>query len=263
MPAVEQISATSARPPRLRWLHAGWRAGLDLLFPPRCVFCDEPHYAPTAAPLLCPDCRAALLPLARPTCPRCAMPCPDPDAATGPCPHCRKEKLTFDEVRTVGLYHGSLRQAVLRSKHARHEPLSGVLGELLAEQVAARPLRETPDLVAPVSMFWLTRLWRGVNGPETMAASLARRLGWPLASDLLVCRRPLQMQSRLPPSERRKNVRGAFRVSWRYRLAGARILVVDDVLTTGATAHETARALLAAGAGSVAIAAVARGTGER
>ena len=190
------------------------------------------------------------------------MPCPEADAATGPCPYCRERKLLFDGARTVGLYQGPLRQSILRVKHPQHEALAGVLGQLLAERIQRRPFDDLPELVVPVSMFWLTRLLRGANAAETIAASLARSLHLPLASDLLICRRYLRTQSRLTPDERRKNVRNAFRASWRYNIAGARILVVDDVLTTGATAHDAARALRKAGAARVFVAAVARGTGQ-
>ena len=95
-----------------------------------------------------------------------------------------------------------------------------------------------------------------------MALSLAGQLGLPIATDLLVCRRWLRKQSTLKTDERRRNVRHAFRVSWRFNIRGARILLVDDVLTTGATAHEAARALRQAGAAAVYVAAVARSTHE-
>jgi predicted amidophosphoribosyltransferase len=110
-------------------------------------------------------------------------------------------------------------------------------------------------------MFWPQRLWRGANSSETLAIAVARELKLPVASDLLVCRRFLRKQSTLRPDERRRNVRHAFRVSWRYDIKGARLLVVDDVMTTGATAQETARVLRDAGAASVVVAAVARGMG--
>jgi ComF family protein len=162
----------------------------------------------------------------------------------------------------LGPYDGAIRQAVLKIKHAHYEPLAGGLGEQLATYIQRRNFAEPPELVAPVPMFWLQRLWRGTNAAETVAASLARVLGLPIAANLLVCRRWLKRQSMLKTDERRRNVRHAFRASWRYDIRKARILLIDDVLTTGATAHEAARALLQAGAAAVYVAAVARSRHE-
>ena len=190
------------------------------------------------------------------------MPCPEADAHTGPCPNCRGRKLNYDEARALGLYDGLLRQAVLKIKHAYYDPLAADLGRRLADRVAHRPFSQPPALVAPVPMYWLQRLWRGTNAAQAVAQSVAAELGLPLANHLLVCRRWLRKQSTLKTAERRRNVRQAFRASWRYNIRGARILLVDDVMTTGATAHEAARALKAAGASAVLVAAVARSTHE-
>jgi ComF family protein len=190
------------------------------------------------------------------------MPCPAADATTGPCPNCRGRKTHYDEARTLGLYDGALRQAVLKIKHAHHEPLAAGLGQQLAGRLTERPFTESPELVVPVPMFWLQRLWRGTNAAETVAMSLAGQLGLPIATDLLVCRRWLKKQSTLKTDERRRNVRHAFRASWRFNIRGTRILLVDDVLTTGATAHEAGRALRQAGVAAVYVAAVARSTHE-
>jgi ComF family protein len=166
----------------------------------------------------------------------------------------------YDEARTLGCYDGALRQAVLKIKHARYEPLAAGLGLALAEPLRRRPLAATPELIVPVPMFWLQRLWRGTNAAEVIAVALARELKLPIATNLLVCRRWLRKQSTLNTDERRRNVRGAFRASWRFNIKNANIVLVDDVLTTGATAHEAARALRRAGAAAVAVAAVARST---
>lgn len=189
------------------------------------------------------------------------MPCPEHDAAAGPCPQCRGLKLAYEAARAIGPYEHALRDAVLKCKHAQYEPLAAGLGWRLAERIRERPFEQPPELVVPVPMFWPQRLWRGANSSETLAIAVARELKLPVATDVLVCRRFLRKQSTLHADERRRNVRGAFRASWRYDIKGARLLVVDDVMTTGATAQETARILRDAGAASVVVAAVARGMG--
>lgn len=111
-------------------------------------------------------------------------------------------------------------------------------------------------------MHWLRRLWRGTNAPESIAGRLAKELRLPVAADLLICRRLLKNQSSLSTDERRRNVRHAYRASSRFNIQGARVLLVDDVITTGATMHEAARALRKAGASTVYAVAVARTTGD-
>src|SRR5262249_29434935 len=93
---------------------------------------------------------------------------------------------------------------------------------------------------------------------STVAHAVARQLELRCSTGLLICRRILRRQSTLTPPQRRQNVRGAFYASRRWNVAGQRILLVDDVMTTGATAHEASRALLKAGAAAVDVATVAR-----
>lgn len=135
------------------------------------------------------------------------------------------------------------------------------LGCRLASLLAERPFPEPPELIVPIPMHWLSRLVRGTSAAETLARSLATAVSLPVAADLLHCRRLLKRQSLLLPSERLLNVKGAYGVSRGYDISGARLLLVDDVITTGATCDSAARALLKAGAAEVYAVSVARGTG--
>src|SRR5205823_8815370 len=159
---------------------------------------------------------------------------------------------------TIGPNQGPLRQAVLNAKHSSFEALAAALGQRLAEAIEAAPFAETPELVVAVPLHWLKRAWRGTNPAGTVAMAVARQLEFPLANGGLTCVRLLKRQATLTPPERRRNVRGAFRVSRRAQVSGKRVLLVDDVMTTGATAHEGSRALLEAGAAAVYVATVAR-----
>jgi ComF family protein len=190
------------------------------------------------------------------------MRCSLADLPRGNCGDCRSRKLLFAAARTIAPYQDALRQAVLKAKHAAHEPLAIALGQRLAEAIHRLPLPERPDLVVPVPLHWLKRLWRKTDPAGTIAQSLARRLELPLASGLLVCRKLLRRQATLNAQERRRNVRGAFRASRRWSIRGRRILLVDDVMTTGATAHEASRILLQAGAAEIYVATVARSTSD-
>ena len=135
------------------------------------------------------------------------------------------------------------------------------LGRRMAVVLAEKPFPEPPELIVPVPMHWLTRLLRGTSAAETLARSLAAAISLPVAGDLLYCRRLLKKQGMLLATERRKNVRGAFAASRRYDISGARILLVDDVITTGATCDSAAKTLLETGAAAVYAISVARGTG--
>jgi ComF family protein len=185
------------------------------------------------------------------------------DVPNGNCGNCRSRKLLFAAARTIGPYEGALRTAVLKGKHALYEPLVKALGQRLAEAVRRLPFPEPAELVASVPRYWLKQMFsRTSNASAALGESLARQLDIPWAGRLLVCRRYLQQQSTLNAAERRRNVRNAFYARSSSRLLGKRVLLVDDVMTTGATANEGARALLAAGAAVVYVAVVVRSSVE-
>lgn len=259
MTTSSATSVTVPSPPRRsNWLRVGALAATNLLFPPQCVACRTECEWRDGAPLFCATCDAAFSIATRTTCPRCALACSEVDLARGDCWNCRGHKLHFQAARCIGPYEGALRSAVLKCKHTAHEPLALALGQRLADAIALRPFPKPPDLVVPVPDYWLKRLWRGVNAADTLARAVARQLEIRLAGGLLVCRRYLAQQARLNMIERRRNVRDAFQTSRFWKLAGRSVLLVDDVMTTGATAQEAAKALRAAGAGEVFVATVAR-----
>lgn len=193
-------------------------------------------------------------------CPRCALPCPDLPNPTGDCPVCRTEKFAFDGARTLGVYDLARRQSILRIKHPGYEPLAIQLGKLLAERLRAEPFPQPPTAVIPVPMHFLRRIWRGTSAAETMALTIGRELGLPCIADMIRCKRMLKKQSSLPATERRNNVRDAFGVGWGFDLREARVLIVDDVVTTGSTCHSIAKELKKAGVPQVYVAAIARAT---
>jgi ComF family protein len=171
---------------------------------------------------------------------------------------CHGTPLRFDAVVALGAYRDDLRQAVLRMKQPEGDPLSGAVARLLWLRRGEELTRFAADLIVPIPMHWARRLRRGTNSPERMAAVLGRHLKRPVTSGLLRWRRKTKLQSELPPKERFRNVRDAFRIARGRGVEGARILLIDDVLTTGATCSEAARTLKRAGASMVGAAVVAR-----
>ena len=145
-------------------------------------------------------------------------------------------------------------------KQSTGESLSLAMGHLLGEQLS-RNITDAPNYLVAVPTHWTRRLRRKVNCAEILLESVTARLGLRSVPKLLRCRRKTNKQGTLLPNERLTNVRGAYRVSTGYVINGAKVLLVDDVMTTGATANEIAKILRRAGAASVEVAVVARGIG--
>jgi ComF family protein len=172
----------------------------------------------------------------------------------GRCSLCRLGLTGFDTAYTFGSYEETLRELIHLFKYTGVRPLAKPLGALLARAI---PREHRFDLVIPMPLHWKKRWSRGYNQSELLAREIARRWGVPVAQ---VIRRvkPTLPQAGLSNSKRRLNVRGAFRLRKGKNLHGLRVLLIDDVLTTGATASACAAVLKRAGASRVAIATVAR-----
>ena len=239
--------------------HAGWwlTAGAELLFPPACAYCDSGLENVAGNRALCAQCLDLLLD-AREFCGKCGTTLPHLWDSTRPCPACKLHPLRLDRVVRLGVYRDELRSAVLRMKRAPEQPLTVAVGRLLVDLREAMLRDPKFDVIVPIPMHWRRRMWRGMNSPEVLASQLARPLGLPVAAHLLWRRRATRSQADLPPSRRLANVRGALAAAEHRDLAGARVLLVDDIMTTGATSSEAARMLRKSGAAYVALAVVAR-----
>jgi ComF family protein len=170
------------------------------------------------------------------------------------CGACAVAPPAFDWARAAGLYAGPLRDAVQRFKFGRRPALARPLAALVLEQCAAAvPPRA---VLVPIPLARERERERGFNQAALVAERVARGLGAPVRERWLARTRATAPQTELDAAERRANVRGAFVAS--TAAAGADVVLVDDVLTTGATAGECARALRAAGAASVGLLTVAR-----
>jgi ComF family protein len=172
----------------------------------------------------------------------------------GQCALCRLGLRGFDAAYCFGAYEGALRQLIHLYKYGKVQTLAGPLSDLLA---AALPRDQQFDAIAPVPLHWRRRWQRGFNQADLLAAPLARRSGIPLAH-LLRRVHATETQAGLSNTSRRANVAKAFRARRGARLKGKRILLVDDVMTTGSTGAACAAALKRAGAAKVALLTIAR-----
>jgi ComF family protein len=227
---------------------------LDLLFPPRCAVCGR-----RGAPL-CTACLATVRVLDAQRCARCDAPLPPTEEAlAGRCAACQAEPPgALAGLRVAARYEDTLRLAIIEFKFHRIRRLAEPLGDLLAE--VSFPLLPMVDLIAPVPLHPTRRRERGFNQAELLARRCGRRLGRPMRVDLLARLRATPSQVRLTTAERHANMRDAFaaRPGAAAIVAGRRVLLVDDVCTSGATLKAAASALREAGAAAVWGAAVAR-----
>lgn len=215
------------------------RSLLDLLFPPRCVGCG------TVGSALCAECRATMRTPGPLICDRCGRVMPGD--ASGMCAACRAGYglAALTSIRAAAIHEGAARVAVIALKYRRQRRLAEPLGDVLAAAVARLDVR--PDVIVPVPLHASRRRERGYNQAELLARRCARQLGLPCEPELLVRARATPPQVGLSGAERRVNVAGAFRVAAPERaasLAGKRVLLIDDVATTGSTLDAAASALV-------------------
>jgi ComF family protein len=233
-----------------------WRAGrlaLDALLPPRCLGCGGMVADPGA---LCPACWERIDFLAAPLCERCGTPFELDPGAGATCGGCLREPPRFRRARAVLRYDDHGKQLILRFKHADRIDMAPTLARWMAR--AGAELLADADVIAPVPLHWSRLFARRYNQAALLANGLSALSGVPAAPRLLERRRRTISQGSMGRAQRLKNVKRAFAVRDPARAAGRAVLLVDDVLTTGATAGECARVLLAAGAAHVDVLTVAR-----
>jgi predicted amidophosphoribosyltransferase len=201
---------------------------------------------------LCALCWASLSPLAGTHCPRCGGSADDDDDQG--CLECLRDPPPQQATVVWGCYDGALRSALLAFKHHGHDELAAPLGRRLGALLALQGWAATIDLVTPVPSHRLRRLWRGPTAAASLAAVVAAALRRPLAVTLV--RRGLGRQTGRSRAQRLRLARSTFRC--RARVADRRVLLVDDVTTTGATLRRATETLLAAGAATVHCAVLAQ-----
>jgi ComF family protein len=229
------------------------RAVVDGVLPPRCLACGATVEDVDA---LCGHCWAAITFFAPPWCVTCGLPFPHPMGEDAVCADCARQHPSWDRARSVLRYDRHSRRLVLMLKHGDQTHLAAAFGRWMHR--AGGELLVGADLLMPVPLHWTRLFARRFNQSALLAQAIHGAGGPPVAADWLVRRRRTPSQGTLGPLARARNVRGAFALRRGRSVAGKRVVLIDDVLTTGATAEECSRVLRRAGAVDVAVLVLAR-----
>jgi ComF family protein len=232
-----------------------WRRYLDLVYPPQCIACQR---AVGETGTLCARCWAAMPFITRPFCERLGTPFAVDIGDTLLSPEAIAEPPVFGRARAVAAHDGVARDLVRSLKYGDRQELARSMASLM--RLAARDILIDADVLVPVPLHW-TRLWtRRFNQSALLCLRLGPITALPVALDTLRRVKRTRPQVGLSRAQRRENLQGAFRVApeWGATIEGKRVVLVDDVLTTAATANACARCLLKAGAKSVDVAVFTR-----
>ena len=229
------------------------RIVVDGILPPRCLACGDIVGEPHA---LCGRCWAAITFFAPPWCAGCGLPFPYPMGEGALCAACARGRASWDRARAVLRYDKHSRRLVLGLKHGDRTHLAAALGRWM--RGAGGEVLDGADLILPVPLHWTRLFARRYNQAALLAQAIRAAGGPPVAADWLVRRRRTPSQGRLGPAARARNVAGAFALRGDRSVDGKRVVIIDDVLTTGATVEECARVLRRAGAGFIGVLTLAR-----
>lgn len=236
-----------------RWL----KTGLDLIYPRACGACgrdlglDDSH--------LCWECKADIQMISHPFCSVCGNPLEGRIDHSYTCYHCHEARPHFDRARSAARFGETLSKMVHSFKYHSAFWLEDDLADLLLACCETHFELRAIDLVTCIPLFHVRRRERGFNQSGLLASALARRLGRPCRANAVRRTRDTLTQTHLTAKERASNVHLAFSVPRPPVVFGRRVLLVDDVMTTGATVNECARALKEAGAAQVLVVTLARG----
>lgn len=259
------------------------RIGVHAAFPLRCWQCDT-LYAPretgrhavqaaTPSPFgrlmdafLCPRCIGGYAPVRHPLCPGCGQPYRTDQGIDHLCADCTADPPAFEAARAAGIYGQPLKTLIHHFKYQGRAELARPFGKLLWDALIRFYDPRMIDLILPVPLHWFRRIRRGFNQSALLLREWGRfadDAGIPMTSiantrHLLIRRRRTPAQTGLGKHQRRANLKGAFSASSADIVHGKRVLLVDDVLTTGVTAAECAKALKSAGADAVQVLTLAR-----
>jgi ComF family protein len=234
-------------------------AGLSFLYPEVCQYCTQER-ATADDGFIGAECRKNVKAIARPFCERCGLPFEGEITTHFECGNCRDAELHFSSARSAVAAKGMMLELIHRYKYGRALWLEPFLAELLIQHASPRLLEEKWDMIVPVPLHPLKQSEREFNQAERLGRRLSVATHLPLRKDLLCRVVQTQTQTLLSRADRTANVQRAFACkTGGSSLKGQRVVLVDDVLTTGATTSACAKVLLKHGASEVCVWTVARG----
>jgi ComF family protein len=233
----------------------------ELLFPTLCLSCNKVLLERSGHPF-CPDCYAGIRFIAAPLCPVCGIPYPAEESPDHVCGDCLLKKRHIGSARSLGIYESVLHDVIHAFKYGGNLTLGEQLGRLMAEHTYPSFRIRDYTLILPVPLHSRRLRQRGFNQSVILAREISRRHG--VAMDFRTLRRIVDTESQagLKKEERRSNIRKAFNLKDPERIRGQKILLVDDVYTTGSTLSECAKTLLKEGAEAVGALTLARAIQE-
>ena len=246
-----------------------YRPVMDLFFPRACSLCDIPIFDPNCEAI----CKACFSKITTPEqrCVRCSAPLgPGIRETTGhatsnktSCYYCERRKWSFRRAHCYTAYHGTAALAAKKIKQSSHEPLGIEIGKRIGEWLKQLDAFDSKVFacVIPVPQHWMRRIMVRYNQADILAERIALEIGLPVNRHSLYRTRWTEKQGTKSIADRLKDVRDSFACKPSKSIVGSRILLVDDVVTSGATANDAARALRLAGANRVEVVAFARGVG--
>ncbi len=257
VPNMNSTCRGGALLPRISWQQC-WDALWYAVLPDWCVGCRAP-LSTHRVPFWCEACWGSLIPLRGPQCPRCGIPFSSPmtliHSPAYQCQTCRMSKPAYERALSLYPYASPLREAIHRFKYGRTLAMGRVLAQLM---IQALPESIEVDIVVPVPLAPARLREREYNQSLILALEVARALRRPVADSVLWRQREGTPQTALPRRARLRNLRRAFTVIDTAPIREKRILLIDDVLTTGTTLNECAKALRKAGSGPVTALTLAR-----
>ncbi|MDD2335236.1 MAG: ComF family protein [Geobacteraceae bacterium] len=234
-----------------------FKAFLDILFPPRCHVCRCFLAEPTDIHL-CDGCREKILTVRSPLCTICGVPFATENGIDHTCGHCLTTQRPFAGARAAARFEGPLQELIHRFKYGRKIHLSRPLGLLTATALGNFHPATSADCIIPVPLHRRRLRERGFNQSQLIGQILAKSWEIPLSVHNLRRIHWTKPQTGLSAAERERNIRNAFEVALPDRVKGKRLLLVDDVYTTGSTVTECAKTLRQSGAKEIHVITVAR-----
>jgi len=239
---------------------------VSLIYPATCLGCEsridsfDSGVDAEFAQQFCAACWKALPHSTASGCPKCGSYIKRPVTFGDRCALCFDTQFHFGRNFSIGSYRGLLKLLILRTKRDMDEVLALHIGRMLGHRLNHSELATRADMLVPVPIHWRRRLKRGFHASQVIAEGVASVLQIPVQGNLLSCKRLTEKQGKLTGNKRFENVKNSFGLKSLTRVDGANVLIIDDVMTSGATLSELAKILKKAGAAEVNSAVAGRAT---